>query len=133
MPYLAWEDHFSVGLAEMDHQHKKLIEIANALYDSMKAGNSKEILSQVFNELVEYTKYHFTAEEALMDKYQFPELANHRTQHAELARQVIDYQAKFQQGALFISIDVMNFLKDWLVNHILQMDQKYGQYIHARL
>lgn len=130
MPLLNWDNSYSVGVPEMDDQHKQLISIANKLYEAMKAGKSKETLSQVFDELIEYTKFHFTAEEALMRKVNYPGLNDQSTQHSDLTKKVLEFQAKFKEGALFISIDVLNFLKDWLVNHIVKMDKLYGSFIN---
>ena len=131
MPLLKWEESYSVGNSEMDAEHIKLIGILNLLFDGMKEGKGKDVLGQVFTDLIEYTKVHFADEEKLMSKYNFPELFTHSAQHRDLENQVMDLYSRFKSGEAFISIDVMNFLKDWLTNHIRQSDKKYGVFFRS--
>lgn len=132
MALLNWDNNYSVGVGAMDDEHKKLLAIMNNLYDSMKAGKSKEVLDQVFQDLIDYTKFHFSDEEALMKQVNYPGLNEQLIQHKELTNKVLEYQNKFKTGALFVSIEVMDFLKNWLINHILRSDKKYGEFINKK-
>ena len=115
----------------MDSQHQKLLAIMNKLNDAMEAGKSKDILGQVFQELIDYTVYHFTAEEELMKSAKYEELSKHIQLHQELINKVKDYNTRFANGEMVVSTKVMSFLKDWLINHIIRTDKKYGQFINS--
>ncbi|KJU82799.1 hemerythrin-like, metal-binding domain protein, partial [Candidatus Magnetobacterium bavaricum] len=66
MPFIVWNDNIGLGIREIDDQHKALIDIINNLFDAMSAKRANEILSGIFKELIDYTRYHFSAEEGLM-------------------------------------------------------------------
>lgn len=132
MAYFNWTSEFSVENISIDEQHKQLFQITNDLHDAMKAGKSKEILSELISRLVDYTKTHFSNEEKLMEKYKYPELDRHKTEHAKLVKKVLDYQKNFNVTSAITSIDIMNFLKDWLTSHILGTDKKYISYLKGK-
>ncbi|MGC8765664.1 MAG: bacteriohemerythrin [Brevinematia bacterium] len=132
MEFINWDESLSVGLNYFDEQHKKLIRIINKLYDSMKERKSREILSEIFNELIDYTKTHFKSEEEMMIKYNYPHYIAHYNEHKKLTEEVLKLQEKYNKGELFISVEVMNFLKDWLSHHILETDKKYGPFLKEK-
>ncbi len=132
MPIMNWDNSLSVGVDAMDAQHKKLVNLTNQLFDAMKEGKGKEVLEGVLTELVSYTKEHFSAEERLMQEYNYPALAAQKAQHQELLTQVSDFCNKFNAGQLAISIDLCDFLQKWLKVHICQEDKQYGQHINAQ-
>lgn len=131
MSLIKWSDELSVGNAGMDSEHVKLINILNSLYDAMKEGKSKDVLNQVFLDLIEYTKVHFSDEEKLMSKHNYPEMFTHASMHRDLEAQVAALYGRYKSGQSFISMDIMDFLKDWLSNHIMQTDKKYGTFFRS--
>jgi hemerythrin len=133
MPLMTWTDRMSVGVAVLDEDHRTLVAMVNALHDAMQAGHGKEKLGQVLGELVQYTKVHFAREETLFSRTGYPEAATHRQQHAALTRQVVDVQEKFAAGQVAtLSLEVMHFLRDWLVRHIQGSDQAYRDHLNAK-
>ncbi|MDW8003038.1 MAG: bacteriohemerythrin [Deltaproteobacteria bacterium] len=90
------------------------------------------MLGKVLSELVEYTVYHFSAEEKLLEDHAYPGLAWHRRLHSELTEKTKNLRDRFNSGEYVISIEVMNFLKDWLTNHIGNVDKKYGEFLNAK-
>ncbi|NPA45576.1 MAG: bacteriohemerythrin, partial [Chlorobi bacterium] len=78
-----WNETYSVGNAEMDKQHKKLIEIINKLFKSFKDGNAQEILHEILQEMIDYANYHLNSEEKLLYKYDYPEKEKHEKLHEE--------------------------------------------------
>jgi hemerythrin len=132
MSLFTWDESFSVHNAEMDKQHQNLFDLTNKLQDAMGQRKGNEILPEVFDSLVKYTVGHFAAEEALLQKYNYPDLGNHKHLHADLIKQVSELQKKFQAGNLSISIETSNFLKQWLQNHIKEADQKYGAFLQQK-
>ncbi|MBF0565357.1 MAG: bacteriohemerythrin [Nitrospirae bacterium] len=132
MPLVTWTDNLSVHIKEIDTQHQKLVKLINDLFDAVTAKKGKDVLTKVLNELVDYTRYHFTAEEKLMATHNYPDLAKHKPEHEELTRKVLDFQKQFNEGKAMIDLLLMNFLKDWLVKHILGTDKKYSSYLNGK-
>ena len=129
MAFLTWNDKYSVGIRNLDDQHKKLIEILNQLYEAMKAGKGNEILGKVLVDLITYTKTHFAAEENLMQIRNYPHFAAHKAEHDKLTKKAVELEQQFRAGKTALSVEVAQFLKTWLNDHILGMDKKYGPFL----
>jgi hemerythrin len=133
MPLMTWTDKLSVGVSVLDEDHKKLVAMVNELYDAMQAGHGKEKLGGILGRLVDYTKMHFAREEKFFAQTGYADAAPHKQQHEALTRQVLDVQKKYADGAVAtLSLDVMHFLRDWLVKHIQGTDQKYRPHLNAK-
>ncbi|MDR3425559.1 MAG: bacteriohemerythrin [Alphaproteobacteria bacterium] len=132
MPLMTWKDDMSVGISSIDEQHKKLVNMINELSDGMKIGKGREVLGTILDELIDYTAKHFKYEEELFDKTHYLDAFNHKKEHADLVKRVLDIQAKYKAGALTLSLEVMDFLKDWLVKHIMGSDKKYSSHLCAQ-
>jgi hemerythrin-like metal-binding protein len=122
-----WRDTYSVGIPQIDSQHKGLIRLINDLQTAMMEGKGKQALSSIINDLIRYTESHFAFEEALLQQRRYSALAAHKQEHKELTRQVHELRDKFQSSELTISMDVMKFLKNWLASHILERDKAYAK------
>jgi hemerythrin len=129
MAIIDWSEQLSVGVLEMDVQHKRLIELINRLYDAMSRGEGGSVLKTIVNELVTYTKVHFGAEERLMASRQYPQLSAHRQLHERFTAQVVEMNEKIVAGKMLTAVSVGNFLRDWLVTHIQSEDKKYGRHL----
>jgi hemerythrin-like metal-binding protein len=125
MAFMEWNDSLSVGVQQIDNEHKKLVDLVNTLNDSMKNGKSKEVLEIVFSELVDYTIEHFTNEELLMQKVNYSNITVHKREHDELTKKVRVLKDDFISGKMMVSIEVRDFLKNWIVNHIQKTDKLY--------
>ena len=132
MPLFQWSQNLSVNIAEIDTQHKRLVDLINHLHDSMKGGKGKEAMGKILKDLTDYTVYHFSTEEKLFEKYGYPESARHKKEHEDLTKQVLDIGRKYNAGDMILTMDLMNFLKEWLNNHIMQVDKKYSSYFNAK-
>lgn len=126
---IQWSDDLSVGNEKLDKEHKKWIEILNNFYEGLKAGQSKEKLEELVLGMLDYTKYHFTNEETFMRSVNYPGLEDHQKTHAEYVEKIKTYYEKIKSGKLILSLEVTNFLKSWLINHIKGVDQQYADYI----
>ena len=129
MPLITWNENYSVAVKSMDEQHKKLFGLINQLHDAMAEGKAKSIIGLVLDELLNYTKTHFTAEEKVLEKVGYPGLPEQKKEHAVFINKIGEFKQKNQSGSLTVSIEVSQFLKDWLLNHILVVDKKYGSYL----
>ena len=127
MDFVVWNEKYSVKISTIDEQHKKLVAIINELYNSMKNGKSKEQLGKTLTDLVEYTKYHFSYEEGLLEKAGYDDLPEHKEQHKAFVDKITTTCKNYENGKLFMSIDICNFLQNWLIHHIQGTDQKYSQ------
>ena len=132
MSIISWKDDYSVGIAEIDRQHHKLIDLINQLNDAMSNGKGKEILGKILSDLINYTHSHFKMEEKLFDKYGYPDAEEHKIKHKKMTDKVLDLQEQFQQKKITITFEVMDFLQNWLDKHILGTDKKYGPYLNSK-
>lgn len=130
--YIAWQNIFSVNIKEIDEQHKKLIDIINELYDSMKIGKGKEILENTLDKMIKYAQTHFTKEEEYMTDYKYPEYKAHKGEHKKFVKKVLTFQKDFKGDKLALSSDVMEFLRNWLINHIMETDKKYAPFFNEK-
>lgn len=127
-----WQESYKIGVGSIDAQHQILFQTASRLRDAMAAGNGKATVGSILERLVKYTESHFAHEERLMQLYRYPHLAAHRAQHEDLARQVRDFQTKFQAGQATITVQLLQFLKNWLVGHIRESDLKLVPFIENK-
>ncbi len=131
MTLFEWdEEKYSVGVDEMDEHHKKIIDLINEMHSAMKEGEGNEKVGEILEEMRSYTDYHFKAEERYLEKNDYPsgKLKEQEDQHQKYVEKIEEYQDKIEEGSLSLSMEVMNFLKDWLSNHILEIDMKYKEY-----
>ncbi|MCL4537578.1 MAG: bacteriohemerythrin [Nitrospirae bacterium] len=132
MALFTWSDKYSVNINEIDNQHKKLIGIINELHDAMSKGKSNDILSNVLQDLIDYTRVHFANEERIMNMHGYHDYTAHKAAHEDLLRQVTKFDKEFREGKFGLSIQMMNFLKDWLSKHILETDKKYSPFLNSK-
>jgi hemerythrin-like metal-binding protein len=125
----AWKDEYSVQNPEMNLQHRRLMNLLNKLHEAMTNGQTNGALRGILGELVEYAHVHFVAEEELMLKIGYPRLAGHRLQHQELSREVRHFLQELDAGRVTIGIQLLQFLKQWLIDHILGSDRLYGAFL----
>jgi hemerythrin-like metal-binding protein len=128
--FVHWSSDLSVNVREIDDQHKQLIKLINDLYAAMKSGLGHEIQGKLLNGLAEYTVYHFDNEERYFDQFGYPDARNHKRMHAELKAQVVDLIGKFHSGKAALSMELFDFLRDWLVNHITKTDRRYSRFFN---
>ena len=132
MGFMAWTDSLSVSVMEIDNQHKRLIDLINNLYDAMKMGKGKDVLSVTLDELAAYSVEHFSAEERYMRKYSYDRYTAHKTEHDAFIQKVTEFKQGFEAGKALLSIEVMNFLRDWTVNHIAEVDTRFGAFLNTK-
>ena len=129
MSLMVWNDTFSVNNREIDRQHQRLIAMLNELHDSMMRGDGNKVIGNLLENLILYTKTHFSAEEKQMVASHYPEYPAHKAEHDALAAEVVRLQADFKAGRVALTIKVLTFLKNWLQHHILGTDTKFGAHL----
>ena len=131
MSTFAWDDSYSVHVHQFDAQHRKLFEIINSLADAMRVGKGENVIREVVGQLAVYTRTHFLQEEVAMRQTGYPELASHQEQHNKLMADVEKYKSDLDQGRKPNLVAVLNFVQNWLVQHIQKSDKKYSDHLNA--
>jgi hemerythrin-like metal-binding protein len=132
MSFITWTEQLSVGITLFDNDHKELVSIANRLHDSITVGSQQSVLLPILNELVKYTIFHFGHEEGMMLQYAYPDYQKHKVEHDALIEKVQDYHDQVLEGKTSISLSLIGFLKDWLVNHIMKSDMEYRTFFEKK-
>ena len=127
--YIEWDDAYSVGIDSIDQQHKRLINLINQLQTAVDYSTGEEFEREALDELVDYTKTHFSYEEGLMQKYAYPEFEPHKAQHQKMIQQVEDVLAEYEQDQDRAMRHALDFLKTWLINHINGTDKEYSDFL----
>lgn len=131
MALMTWTDSFSVGVTAMDEQHKGLVKTLNELHAAMLTGQATTVTGDLLKRLVQYTHQHFAAEEALMKQAGFPGVAAHCVLHRNLTGQVEKFAGRFDRGEISLNVELLMFLRDWLITHIQKTDREYGPWLNA--
>ncbi len=129
---VTWNRSIQLDIKSMDRQHKRLVDLINKLNRAMKMRTGREALAGVFGELIDYTKTHFGDEEILMRKYDYEGLADQEVQHKHFVEKMVDMQQQVRTGNAMVTMDLMEFLKDWLVKHIQGTDKKYQAFFQSK-
>lgn len=130
MPFFNWSDKLSVGVKAADYDHKKLIDLLNRLYEGMKSGQGREVIGKVLEDLINYTKFHFAREDEYFARTGYP-AEEHKKEHRELVKQAEELQSRYKNGEPALSIETLDFLKNWLTIHIQGTDKQYSSHLNA--
>ncbi len=129
MAFFEWDSALDVGVAEMNEQHKTLINLMEVLYQKNLESHSKAELITAIDNLVNYVVQHFHDEENYMASIQFPMLKTHKQIHQHLMDDLGKLIEQFKQSEITqLSGEFIMFLKFWLSTHIRGIDAKYGQH-----
>ncbi len=129
MAFVRWEDTYSVDIAMIDDQHKRLFELLEQFHEAIRHKQTKLAISDILKGMTNYTVYHFSSEETLMTRHNYPAYLQHKNAHSMFIDKVSNFRERFESGQLLIPLEIANFLKDWLSNHILFTDKHLGHFI----
>ena len=132
MPLIQWTPALSVKVRHLDEQHQAIVTLINNLDEAMAQGQGKAVLGQIISELARYSVWHFTEEENLFDTLGYPDAAAHVAEHKRFIAEVMKAQADFDFGKPAQSIQVIDFLTDWLSTHVCGSDQKYSAFFNEK-
>ncbi len=132
MGLMSWSPEYSVNVREIDEQHKVLIKMINDLHDAMLKKQGKDVLGKILTDMAVYAQKHFATEEMYMKRYKYPDFTAHHGEHAAFIDKVTKFKSDFDANRLGLSIEVMNFLSEWLKNHIMGVDKKFGPFFNSK-
>ena len=122
---IKWDDKYSVGISMIDEEHKKFIGILNKAIFAKEHNDSPEEIKEVLKEMTDYALTHFKTEEIYMKEFNYPEYQDHKEEHHDFAMKTIAYLDKVIKGDYQIANEILEHLKQYLVNHIQVTDKKY--------
>ena len=131
MPLMKWSERLSVNIIEIDKQHQHLIGVVNDLHDAMGKRMGKEILGKTFNGLIGYAEDHFITEEKYFDQFGYPDADIHKNEHTKFVKKLAEFKVRYDGGEQGLTIDLMNFLVNWLHNHLLTFDMEYRPFLNS--
>jgi hemerythrin len=129
---ISWSDKFSVGIVELDDQHKQLIEMINELEESSGENDNETVIGLAIMKLDSYAHYHFATEEKLFAERGYPDAEDHTQKHQELSYQVKKIFGRFFNGGEDVREELTNLLASWLENHMLVEDMKYAEFFRGK-
>ena len=129
MALFTWSDAYSVGIKTIDDRLACLFDSLNELHAAMLKGQERSVIVRLLQDLLAYTRSHFSAEESMLAKAKYPELAEHRLKHQKLTAEVAEYAERYKRGEAALSAHVIRFLCDWLKQHILREDRAYSAWL----
>ncbi|MCP4337750.1 MAG: hemerythrin family protein [Desulfobulbaceae bacterium] len=132
MDVINWKDEYSVGVKEMDDQHKKLIGMVNKLISEQKSLTDPRTIADLLTEMTEYAQVHFRAEEYLMAEYGYDQKDLQETQHQAFIDETIAFYSATDIGPNILSTALLDYLATWLIEHILKEDMKYKEFFISK-
>lgn len=129
MKNITWDDSLNVDVEEIDEDHRRLVDLFNILSHSVAEGDSADYIEAVLEELINCTIWHFSHEERLMLLYKYEGLEEHKEEHEELIKSVRMLQKKFHKENKLLTNEDIEYLANWLTEHIVGYDMNLGFYL----
>jgi hemerythrin-like metal-binding protein len=124
--HFEWKEEYTVNVKIIDEQHKKLISIIDELYQSILQKMDKNILAELFKQLNDYSKYHFGTEEKYFQEFNYPDAFAHIAVHEKFKKDIVEMEDKMNTDH-FNPFELLVYLENWWINHILDVDKRYSQ------
>jgi hemerythrin len=130
--FVQWRDEYSVGIASIDDDHKRLLNLINQLQTAVHYQTGSRFEQEALDALVDYTRGHFRREEELMELHDYPDLEAHRAEHQRMIHRVEDMLERYRANPQSGLEQAVQYLKHWLIHHINGTDQAYSAYLRDR-
>ena len=129
--YVKWDAKFVIGIVPIDEQHKKLVELCNALYEKVWTARKDDTdewkvqTAVTLKECVNYVATHFSYEEKIMKAVNYTNYPAHKKRHDEFTQKLLDVSSNFNNLTVKEALDFSKFLIDWIFEHISYEDRLY--------
>lgn len=131
METVRWSENLSVGIAKIDEQHSRLIEMMGELDDAIRKNEAADMLEDLLTNLFNYAQLHFAQEEELFRRYKYPELALHELEHQRFIAKAFAFKEKLHDKRPGLALELLTFLSSWVLNHIELTDKRYTKHLHG--
>ncbi len=122
---IEWDEKYSLGILEIDKEHKKLIGIINKAILAKKDNDSPEVLREVLIGMIVYAQTHFATEERCMLKFKYPEYQYHKEEHIVFSTKIKAFENDLIDVGCYNASEILDYLKEWFLNHVLETDRAY--------
>lgn len=126
MSFFTWENRYALDIDSVDEDHRKLVTMIDTLYKALTEGEAKNVIQEIVDGLIDYSQIHFTREEEFMQKAGYKDIEFHKAAHSSFVERVKGFQHELKSGNDNITVDVITYLRDWLIVHILNADKKFA-------
>jgi hemerythrin-like metal-binding protein len=122
---MEWKSEYNTGILKIDTQHQRLVELINNLTNAYSSKADRHQIEKIFLGLVNYCNYHFTSEEQVMQDHNYHEYTDHKNKHDNFFDKIDECKMKYHKGNAAALLDTIDYLNEWLIDHILVEDRKY--------
>jgi hemerythrin len=126
MFYIDWNEGLTVGVKQFDEHHKYLFELLNKIHISFDDNGQQDDSEAIIDELIAYSTYHFAAEEGLLSEHNYFDLLSQEKEHKYFTLKVLEFKRDIISGKNIYSTELLWFLGNWLLHHIMETDKKYS-------
>jgi hemerythrin len=128
---VSWSDKYATGIELIDSQHHQLVNLTNELYRACLSGGIERlaVFKEAMSRMVEYVRFHFTAELKLLDAIKYPDYNNHKKMHNDLVEEILTASSTYDDGRKFVPNHFVRTLRDWVFGHIAVYDKMYAEYV----
>ena len=130
MALIQWEPRFNVGVAEIDQEHRQIVDKINSLHEAMAGGENRDRVPRLVDEATNCTLLHFAHEEEMMQQYRYPDYEMHKEIHDEFVASLAEVR-KLQAENKLPDLQILDILKSCLIDHIVNSDCKYAQFMQG--
>ena len=126
-----WSENYATGIELIDKQHRELVSLTNELYRACTTGDEEigAVFKEAMGRMVEYVRFHFSAELELLHRINFPEYPEHKRQHESLVKDILEAAKGYNEGRYLVPNNFVRTLKEWVFGHIAITDQIYALYV----
>jgi hemerythrin len=129
---IEWQEEYSVGVKELDDQHKNLLNIINSLLLEKQEKITGDKLSEIISSMVHHAYIHFATEERYLEEVHYPDFKQHVLEHISFIFRTLELSLKVKEGTMNNQLELLNYLKEWYSSHVLGADRLYVPYLRAK-
>ena len=129
MALLSWSNQYLIGSQTIDSEHQELFRLVNNFHSVWVEKHAPHDIAKILNQLITYADMHFRHEEEIMNAAGYPGLSEHQGIHEGMVERIFKLQQSYEDKSLHLEVDTMKFVKSWLLEHILQEDYRFRDYL----